>query len=236
MKLGILGYGKMGKMVEQVAIQQGYATPVVLERHKSFSKDIVDDISVVIDFTHPNSVLDNIQKCAQSHKNIVVGTTGWYDNLDAVEEVVNKYQIGLLYSPNFSIGVSIFHKIVSETAALINSFPMYDVAIHEEHHTQKIDSPSGTAKLLAEAIMKQLKRKKRILVSSQPPQPDELQISSTRCGSIVGTHTITINSGTDQITLQHAAHNREGFALGAICAAAWLEGKKGIFTFEDIFQ
>lgn len=154
----------------------------------------------------------------------MIGTTGWEEHFDAVQQYVKKYQIGLLYSPNFSMGVQLFFKIVAEAASLIGPFESYDVGLLEEHHKHKLDRPSGTAKRLAEILTDRLQRK------------EELSVASLRCGSIPGTHTVLFDSTVDTITLTHQAHNREGFAAGAVLAAEWLQGKQGFFTMDDMLK
>jgi 4-hydroxy-tetrahydrodipicolinate reductase len=206
MKIALLGYGKMGKMVEEIALQRN---------HEIVSKNA----DVYIDFSHPEAVLKNIEKAAEKNTNIVVGTTGWYDQLDQAQKIAEN--IGLLYSPNFSIGVYLFLQIVKEASQWMSDFSQYDVGLYEAHHNKKVDSPSGTAKLIAETITKKMKRK------------SPLEISSLRCGFIPGEHSVIFDSEVDQIQLSHKALNRKGFALGAVLAAEWLHGKKGFFTLDD---
>lgn len=206
LKLGLIGYGKMGKMVEKSAL---------LRSHAIAAPEAAD---ILIDFTHPDVVLENLEKYASMGKSIVVGTTGWYDKLPEVEKLVAKYQIGLLWAPNFSLGVNLFLQVVKEAAARYLSHPEYKVAGVEWHHDQKKDAPSGTALALQKAIEK------------------PCEFASVRLGTINGIHEVMFDSEADLITLRHEAKNRQGFALGAVKAAEWLYGKKGIYTLEDTFH
>lgn len=205
LKISLIGYGKMGKMVEIAA----------LARHHTIVEPALADIC--IDFTHPDAAVESIHRLAKENKSIVMGTTGWYDRLPEVEAIVKKYQIGLLYSANFSLGVNLFLQVVEEAAKKFLSFD-YNVAGIESHHHQKIDAPSGTA----------LAIEKRVGVP--------VKFASVRCGSIPGKHELIFDSPVDQITLIHEARSREGFALGAVQAAEWLKGKTGLYTMEDMFK
>lgn len=222
MKLALIGYGKMGKMVEAAAKQKGHA--IVSYCHRDVTPSHLKEADLCIDFTHPSAAIPNLQIAAKQRKNYVMGTTGWYDALEEVRQIVSQHEIGFLYSPNFSIGVQLFLKIVSEAAALINEFPVYDVGITEEHHNKKVDSPSGTALAITNTLLVQMKNKSE----------EQLQVASLRCGSIPGTHTVHFDSPCDTITIKHQARNREGFAQGAVVAAEWLHGKKGFYTLADL--
>jgi 4-hydroxy-tetrahydrodipicolinate reductase len=220
MKIGLIGYGKTGKLVEKLALSRGHEVVGIVTSGQSI--DSLINADVCIDFTHPEATLPLIKKLADHGKTVVVGTTGWYDHLENVTEIVKKSKIGLLYGPNFSIGVHLLNKILADATKLIHQFPQYDIGAFESHHNQKFDAPSGTALNLSKTIHKQTGK--------------EIQFSSIRCGSIPGTHTIMFDSPVDTITLTHQARNREGFAEGAIIAAEWLKGKKGIYTFENLFN
>lgn len=207
LKLALIGYGKMGQRVEKIAEERGHALTSI------------EEASICIDFTHPDAVLDNIHRLAAQKKSLVIGTTGWYDSLPQVKAWVEKYQIGLLYSPNFSIGIKLFMEVVEEAARRYLSRPGYEVAGLELHHSQKKDSPSGTALSIQKRIEQQAGR--------------TVPFSAVRCGSIPGTHSVFFDSPVDQITLTHEARSRDGFALGAVQGAEWLNGKTGLFTMED---
>lgn len=226
LKIGLIGYGKMGKAVEASAI---------IRHHEIVEPPFAD---CLIDFTAPSAVLSNLEKYAPLKKNIIMGTTGWYDKLPTVEKIVKEENIGFLYSPNFSLGVNLFLKIVEEAAALFDQYPDYDVAGFELHHNEKRDAPSGTAQQIAKKIADKIKRKKKICYDKidREIKEDELHFSSLRIGTFPGTHTVLFDSPVDRITLTHEAKGREGLALGALLAAEWLHGKKGIFTMEDMFK
>jgi 4-hydroxy-tetrahydrodipicolinate reductase len=225
MNIALVGYGKMGKLIEQLAEAKGHKIVAIID-----SKEIVgnlNDADVIIDFSHPDSVLETVKTYAKLQKNFVIGTTGWYDRLDELKELVNHYQFGLIYAPNFSIGVNLFMKIVGFAAEMMNPFEEYDVGGYEQHHAHKVDKPSGTALAMIELLMKKMDRKKQIV---------QEHFSSLRCGSNPGLHRVLFDSPIDTISIEHQAHSREGFALGAIRAAEWLQGKKGLFTIDDMLD
>ena len=220
MKIGLIGYGKTGKMVEKYALSRGHEIVGVVTSKNSI--DSLKDADICIDFSRPDSVMSNVRQLAALGKSAVIGTTGWYEHLNHISDLVKESKIGLVYGPNFSIGIHIFNKILEEAARLVGKHSQYDFAAIEEHHNQKIDIPSGTA----------LKLSKTILNASGK----NVSFSSVRCGSIPGTHTILFDSAADTISLKHQVRNREGFAEGAVMAAEWLNGKTGIYSFEEIFS
>lgn len=225
MKLTLIGYGKMGRMVEAAASSRGHTISSIIDPkgpYRKISKESIDCADVCIEFTNPHNAVDNIRSCALLGKSLVVGTTGWYDQLAEVQEMVEKMGIGLLYAPNFSTGVHLFMRLVRAAARLIEPFSEYDVALWEEHSKNKRDKPSGTALKLADILMQEIKRRP--------------EICSLRCGSIPGTHSIQFDSPVDTITLRHTARSREGFAAGAVAAAEWLKDKKGLFTLDDLME
>lgn len=226
LKLALIGYGKMGKAVEASAL---------LRHHEIVEPRLAD---CLIDFTAPQAVIENMRKYAPLKKNIVMGTTGWYDKLPEIEAIVKEENIGFLYSPNFSIGVNLFLKIVEEAAKLIQERPEFDIGAMEVHHIEKKDAPSGTAKAIAQKLLKNVSRKKRVVYdkADRALHDDELHFSSLRVGFEPGTHSVFFDSPSDRITLTHQAKGREGFALGAVVAAEWLHGKKGMFTMEDLLS
>jgi 4-hydroxy-tetrahydrodipicolinate reductase len=243
MKIALIGYGKMGKEIERVAATRGITvgprfTGSSNVHAKGLTKERLKGVDVCIDFSTPAACLDNIEAAAKSGTNIVVGTTGWYDKLPEVKKLVQAKKIGLLYSPNFSLGMNVFAQLVGAAAAYFNSFDMYDVAVREIHHRAKVDSPSGTALMLGQTILGEMKRKREILTT--PPRGaikgSQLQVTSERVGTVVGTHEILFDSEADSVTLVHAAKNRTGFALGALVAAEWLAGKRGCFTMTDVLE
>lgn len=220
MKIALIGYGKMGRMVEKSAQERGHE---IVARINSGVWDMqaVQQADVCIEFTHPEAALENIKKLAHLKKEIIIGTTGWYDQLATVEALVKEAKIGALYSPNFSIGVNLLLNIVEHASKLLDGFNEYDVAGIEAHHQQKKDSPSGTALQIAKKVEDNMQR------------IDRMPFSSVRCGSIPGEHTVFFDSPCDTISITHTARNREGFAKGAVQAAEWLKGKQGLYTFDE---
>lgn len=224
MKIALIGYGKMGRLIEKLAIDQGDTISVKINT-PHWSCQELEDADICIDFSHPDSVIKHVKQAAAMRKNIVVGTTGWTKHLDEVKSIVNISGIGLLYSPNFSIGVALFLKLIEDAAQLFDTFEEYDIGGWECHHAEKIDSPSGTAQAMLESLQKKLLQRKKIP-----------QISSLRCGNFPGTHSLIFDSPVDTITVTHQARSREGFARGALSAADWLIGKSGFFTLEDLIK
>lgn len=238
MNIVLFGYGKMGKMIEEMALQKGHliTAKITSSTNLTIINDSLKKSDLCIDFSQPEAALENIKISAKFGKSIVMGTTAWYEHLPEVKQIVKESNIGFMYAPNFSLGVHLFLKIVSEAASLMNSFNHYDVGIVEAHHNKKMDSPSGTAKSIANALLTKIQRKNCLEFNSfnQAPSPETLQVTSLRCGSIPGTHSVIFDSTADSITLTHEARNREGFAIGALSAAEWLYDKKGFFTIDDM--
>lgn len=226
----------MGKEVDRLASERNINVLGRLEPDTTISEADVRRTDVVVHFASPESVVPHVQRWAATGKNIVVGTTGWQNDFDKVKAVVAETKIGLVYASNFSVGVQIFFRLVKEAATLIDKFSDYDVSIHEAHHKDKVDSPSGTALTAAKILLEHIKRKQTILSGSPQGKikPDQLQVSSTRSGAIVGTHTLTLDSLMDCIELKHTAKSRTGLALGALLSAEWIKGKHGLYTFEDV--
>lgn len=241
MKLAIIGYGNMGKEIERLALErQATITRIFTSAENpggiALTRASLEDAEVCIDFSAPTAVRANIDAVAATGKNMVVGTTGWYNGLQEVRKLVEARGIGLVYSPNFSLGMNLFYHVVASAARSVDSLEMYDVAVSEIHHRGKSDSPSGTALALGQIIMQNLHRKREIMhkTPDRALRPEELHISSTRVGNATGTHSVLFDSEADSIELTHVAKNRSGFALGALVAAEWLRGKKGIFTMKDV--
>ena len=243
MNIAILGYGKMGRIIHELAVARGHSI-ISIDPHaedadaKELSPEIIKECSCAIHFTAPEALKDTATQCIEGGCNLVVGTTGWYDERDFYEALVQKHNTGFLFSPNFSLGVNAFFKIVQEAAHIFNRLEDYDVAGVEYHHNQKQDSPSGTAHALTDIILQSIERKSIPHFShfDRAPRPDEFHFASVRCGTIQGTHTISFDSSADTISLQHTARSRSGFALGAIQAAEWLEGKKGFYSMDAFMQ
>lgn len=244
MKIALLGYGKMGQIIERFALERGHE--VVLKISSSNLADLnVTNLSkadVAIDFSIPDAAIANIYLCFEANVPIVVGSTGWYGQLQEVKDECLSGNNTLLYGSNFSIGVNIFFHINQVLAKVMNNFPAYDVQVEEIHHTQKLDSPSGTAMTIAEGIIEELDSKKEWvneLVGSpfeEVVKKDQVLIESHRIESVPGTHTVVYSSEVDEIELKHTAHNRAGFALGAVVAAEWLQNKQGFYNIADIFN
>lgn len=225
MKIALIGYGKMGKMVHQLAEKAGDTVVTIVDSKNLLSSPSIQrticEADVCIDFTTPDTVLENIRILSSLKKDIVVGTTGWDDKLQEVKQLVNDAQIGLLYSPNFSIGIALFLNIIEKTAVLMAPFQQYELAGLEIHHSKKMDKPSGTAKAIENRLHK---------INPQTA----VNFTSIRVGEVPGTHSIIYDSPVDTITLTHAARTREGFAGGALSAAKWIKGRKGVFTLDDL--
>ncbi len=241
MNIALIGYGKTGKEIEFTALERGHFITAIFTKgnplpdaHSDFYKTAA--IDCCIDFSAPDAVERNVTIAAQLRIPIVVGATGWYEKLEKLSSIVKHHNAALLYGSNFSIGAQIFLRVVSRASRLMNAFPQYDVSIHETHHTQKKDAPSGTALTIAKKILNYLQRKKQIKLPSDasPLQNDELCISSSRVGSVFGIHSVLFNSPFDEIELTHRAHNRKGFALGAVMAAEWVQEMSGVYTIEEI--
>lgn len=241
MTIALIGYGKMGREIEAVAKERKIPITKIFtaennQSGRGITKQSLKNVDVCIEFTSPDAVLDNIEAVADAGKNIVVGTTGWYDKLPDVSNLVKKNKIGLLYAANFSLGINLFYQIVTAAARAFEKFDAYDVAISEVHHREKADSPSGTALTLGSLITQHMKRKQEILreAAHAAIKPEQIHVTSTRVGAVVGRHSVLFDSDADTIELMHTAKNRRGFALGALFAAEWLKGKKGVFTFKDV--
>lgn len=243
-KAALIGYGRMGQAIDALAEEQGVEIISRIDpkeakaEWRSLSSEAVDGADVCIDFTQPNKVVSNIEFLTNLGKPVVIGTTGWSGEMERVKSLVANREIALFYSDNFSIGMNLFKMIVGEAAAIIDSWPHYDVALTEWHHRHKLDSPSGTARAIAEILLDKVERKKRVVTESlqRKPEEEELHLQSIRCGAIPGRHQVIIDSPADSITIEHSARNRDGFAIGALVAAKWLVGKRGIFSMKDLLE
>lgn len=242
-KITLIGYGKMGQAIDSIAEENGVEIVARVDpKHpkaewQELLAKAVEECDICIDFTKPEEVINNIKLIGKHKKNVVIGTTGWYDKLSEVKELADQYKIGIFYSDNFSIGMHLFKQVVSYASNLINDWPHYDIALLEKHHKNKLDSPSGTALALTDILLNNIERKKKITTDSldRAPNENELHVQSLRCGSLPGTHQVIIDSPADTIKLEHQARNRLGFALGALITAKWLENKTGVYTMEDFF-
>ena len=235
MKIALIGHGKMGKLIEVIALSKKHEIVATATSKQDHLQHLIEPADVCIDFSIPSIALKTVETCAKMKKNLVMGTTGWYEHLPFVQKTVTEAGIGFLYAPNFSVGVNLFLKIVQEAAKLVENFPEYDIGMIEKHHNQKKDSPSGTALAIANALLAQITRKNSLVSDrlDRQVEPAELHIATLRCGQIPGSHTVLFDSPADTITLTHEARSRDGFASGAVFAAEWLEGKKGFYTLQD---
>jgi 4-hydroxy-tetrahydrodipicolinate reductase len=234
MRIALIGYGKMGHEIEAVAREQGETIARTFDIDNPADAASLADVDVCIEFSTPDTVLQNIRVALQARKDIVVGTTGWYAHLPEIRPAAK--ESGLLYSPNFSIGVNMMFRLAAAAAEMMNNAEAYDACIHEWHHRQKADSPSGTALRLAEILLSKIERKKRIESGRVDGKidPQALHVSSTRVGTVAGTHIVGFDSDADSLEIKHVAKTRRGFALGALHAAQWLKGRKGVYTMDDV--
>jgi 4-hydroxy-tetrahydrodipicolinate reductase len=235
MKIVLSGYGKMGKVVEQVAVSRGHQVVARLDQPADWAKATRSNFAdaVVIDFSEPSAVVNNIRNCFDLKAPVVVGTTGWNDNLPTVRKWAEDEKQAILFASNFSLGVNILFEISRLLAKLLNQAPSYDISIEETHHIHKLDAPSGTAITIADIILSELKRKNHWI--NQPSKDSEkLQIISHRIDEIPGIHQITCESPADKLIIVHEAKDRSGLALGAVMAAEWLKGKTGFFGMKDM--
>lgn len=231
MKIALLGYGKMGKVIEQIALKRGHE--IVLRKNADDDYTQLETADVAIDFSIPDAAVGNISTCLISGIPIVSGTTGWLEHFHTVAGLCEKHKGAFIYGSNFSLGVNIFFSINEYLAAIMAKFPEYKVSIEETHHTQKLDAPSGTAISLAKAIIEKSDYSSWALDNANE---DEILIEAKRIENVPGTHNVFYNSPVDSIELKHTAHSREGFALGAVIAAEWLIGKTGLFTMKDVLN
>lgn len=230
MRILLVGYGKMGKTIEKVAVARGHQ---IAGRVDVGTEDTIKaGPDVAIEFTQPGSAVANISKCLEAGIPVICGTTGWTARLDEVKEMVAQRNGTLFYASNFSPGVNIFFKVNEYLARLMNSQKGYDLDIHETHHTEKKDAPSGTAITLAEGVIRNVGWKQK-WVNQSAGAPGEIAIHSHRIDPAAGTHVVTYHSPVDDIEIRHTAHSREGFALGAVLVAEWIRGKKGILTMDN---
>lgn len=235
MNITLIGYGKMGKAIEAIALEKGHHIVLTIDITNSNELTIenLKKSDVAIEFTSPDIAVNNILKCLDAGVPIVSGTTGWLDRLTEVKQICTEKKGTFLWTSNFSIGVNIFFEINKYAASLMSRYDQYDVSIEETHHTQKKDSPSGTAITIAEQVLQKITRKKN-WVNNPTLNPPDLEIISKRIDPAAGTHKISYTSSVDDIELIHTAHNRQGFAEGAVLAAEFLQNKKGIFTMKDV--
>lgn len=244
MKLALLGYGKMGKMIESIALDRNHEIVLIIDQDNAneLTAENLQKADVAIEFSTPDTVLNNIETCVKAGVPLVVGTTGWYGQLQQVKDDCIAANSAVMYGSNFSVGVNIFFKANQALAKIMNNFAdQYDVAMEEIHHIHKLDSPSGTAITIAEDIIEEFESKKEwVDVKSDDEvtnhKTDSLIIASYREGEVPGTHSVIYDSDVDRIEFKHVAHGRQGFALGAVIAAEWLKGKKGFYSVKEMYN
>lgn len=235
-KLAIVGYGKMGKEIESIIDSSQFELVGKYDIDNRVQDNMKIRPDVALEFSTPSSLIPNIEFLASNKINIVCGTTGWYDKLKDVKNLVDKNGIGFIYASNFSLGVNIFYQIIKNAAGVINKFETYDAAVNETHHNQKLDRPSGTALNIANLLLEKLGRKKKLYKGDDKFTTSHLDVSSVRVGNVFGNHKVIFDSPADTILLEHNAKSRRGFAEGALLAAKYIHNKKGFYKFEEIFK
>jgi 4-hydroxy-tetrahydrodipicolinate reductase len=231
MKIALLGYGKMGQVIEKIALQRGHE--IVVRKSIGDSFDGLENATVAIEFSAPDAAVENISAALNLGIPVISGTTGWLQDYDKMVQLCNEKNSAFISSSNFSLGVNIFFELNSYLAKIMSKFEDYKVGIEEIHHTQKLDAPSGTAISLAKGVIENSDYKNWTL---ENPKSDDILIEAKRIENVPGTHTVSYNSNVDLIEIKHLAHNREGFALGAVIAAEWIVGKNGVYTMKDVLE
>jgi 4-hydroxy-tetrahydrodipicolinate reductase len=231
MKIALLGYGKMGKVIERIALERGHE--IVLKKSSTSSYEGLENADVAIDFSIPDSAVCNIKQCFDTNVPVVCGTTGWLERYNEMVSLCESKNGSFIYGSNFSLGVNIFFELNNYLAKMMSNLKQYKVSMEEIHHTQKLDAPSGTAISLAKDIIDNSDYTSWTLNN---PTENDILIDAKRIENVPGTHSIFYDSSVDQIEIKHTAHNREGFALGAVVAAEWLVNKKGVFTMKDVLN
>ena len=237
MKIGLFGYGKMGKTIEEICLERGHEIVAKINsKSTTDEKELLKNADVVIEFTRPESALENFNFCFDNGISIVTGTTGWYDQMNKVKALCESSDASFFWASNFSIGVNLFWEVNKKLAQLMASYPEYKVSMDEIHHTQKLDEPSGTAITTANQIIEVRDDLENWKLSEEHPSSKDLAITAFREGDVKGTHVVKYQSEIDNIELKHEAKTRKGFALGSVLAAEFLYGKKGFFTMSDLLQ
>lgn len=232
MKIALLGYGKMGKVIEKLAIERGHK--IVFKSNSNTQKIDLSNADIAIDFSTTKSAVHNISTCINYNIPVISGTTGWLEKYDQITNLCNEKKGAFIYSSNFSLGVNIFFELNKYLAQIMSNLKQYNVSLEEIHHTQKLDAPSGTAISLAEGIIEN--SEKTSWVTEKEGEHFEVPVYSKRINEVPGTHIIDYSSNVDSIKIEHIAHNRDGFALGAVIAAEWILNKKGVFGMKDVLS
>lgn len=235
MKVALIGYGKMGRAIEKILLDRGHTVDLVIDMDNAgdLNADRLRDIDVAIEFSTPSTAYENVVKCLEAATPVVCGTTAWLDKLPAARELCERRGGALFYASNYSIGVNIFFKINRQLARMMNPFAEFDVTIEETHHTQKKDAPSGTAITMAEGVLEELERKNK-WVCATTTEPNELEITAIRRSVVPGMHTVTYESPEESISMTHTIKDRNVLARGAVQAAEFLCGKKGVYGMDDL--
>ncbi len=237
MKIALLGYGRMGQEIHKLAEKRGHEIVLIIDNDEEWQEKApsLKEADVAIEFTTPESAVDNIMHCFEADIPVVVGTTGWIEDIESIRKTSIEQNKGLFFSPNFSIGVNLFFDLNKYLASLMSKWENYEISIEETHHIHKLDAPSGTAIVLANDIIRYNERKEKWVKELQE-NPDEVGIKSYRSEDVPGTHIIRYESEMDAIVITHTAKNRKGFALGALLAAEWIKGKRGFFEMRDLLN
>jgi 4-hydroxy-tetrahydrodipicolinate reductase len=234
MNIILLGYGKMGKIIERVALERGHTISARIDIDNLHLFDTITG-DVAIEFSHPDAAFENVKRTLEKDIPVVCGTTGWLERKPEIEALCNRLGGAFFYASNYSLGVNIFFKVNEFLARTMNALPEYDVELDEIHHTQKKDAPSGTAITLAEGILKHMVRKKK-WVGKETGIASDLVVKSFRIDDVPGTHVVKYASAIDDLEIKHTAHSREGFARGAVLVAEWIRGKKGVLSMDDYLK
>jgi len=240
-KICIIGYGKMGKMIEQLAPEKDCRVVSIIDPncpdlHSEITKESLGAADVAIDFSHPSVVVSNLETLIKLGQTCVIGTTGWNSELPRLRDMALQRDMGMVYGANFSLGLNLFSRVLQSAVEIFDRFEEYDLLAWEKHHAQKADSPSGTAIELARLILEHSSRKSEVVYDKleRKPQAHELHFASIRGGQIPGTHALSFDSAADSIELIHTVRSRSTFAMGAIAAAGWIAGKKGVYSFTEV--
>ncbi|MFK7772546.1 MAG: 4-hydroxy-tetrahydrodipicolinate reductase [Saprospiraceae bacterium] len=237
MKIALIGYGKMGKTIEKLALKKNYQIVLKVDKNNSnnYTNEQLKKADVAIEFTRPESAIENITRCFECGVPVISGTTGWVEKMEEVKIVCKKLDGGFFYASNFSVGVNLFFKLNKILAQMMETYDSYDISLEEIHHTQKLDAPSGTAITLAEGLLDKISRKSK-WVKEKANHENELPIFSKRIENVPGTHSINYDSPIDSIEIKHTAHSRLGFAKGALLAAEWMKDRNGFYGMEDLLK
>lgn len=238
MRIALFGYGKMGKVIERIAIDRGHEIIAKIDRENPKESFDLSNADVAIEFSLPDSAEENILYCIDNNIPVIVGTTGWYDRLDFLTQYCDEHEGAFLHATNFSLGVNIFFEINKKLAEMMGSIDQYSTSVTEIHHTEKLDAPSGTGITICEGIIDNHPKfdKWENVKKTEISNDSVLSIESVRLPNVPGTHEVKYESVVDEIEIKHTAHNRDGFGLGSVIAAEWIAGKQGVFTMKDVLN